>query len=103
MKWMKVIWKLRNMMIQEFQHFVECQLIEVMKMKIRMIQFDSIVNLIQMKVVKMAKDEKHDDPRISTFRGISIDLSDENENARDSIRVNREFDSNEIDESDLHL
>jgi hypothetical protein len=32
---------------------------------------------------------------------MSIDLSDENENADDSIRVNREFDSNEIDESDL--
>jgi hypothetical protein len=47
------------------------------------------------------QDEKHDDSRISTFRGISIDLSDEYENANDSIRVNREFDSNEIDESDL--
>jgi hypothetical protein len=29
--------------------------------------------------------EKHDDPRISTFRGISIDRSDEDENANDSI------------------
>jgi hypothetical protein len=29
-----------------------------------------------------------------------IDGSDEYENADDSIRVNREFDSNEIDESD---
>jgi hypothetical protein len=37
-----------------------------------------------------------------TFRGIKIDWSDENENANDSIRVNREFDSNEIDESDWH-
>jgi hypothetical protein len=36
-----------------------------------------------------------------TFRGITIDSSDENENADDSIRVNCEFDSNEIDESDL--
>jgi hypothetical protein len=43
---------------------------------------------------------KHDDPRISTFRGISIDSSDKLENADDSIRINREFDSNEIDESD---
>jgi hypothetical protein len=41
-------------------------------------------------------------PRISTFRGISIDLSDYDENADDSIRVNREFDLNEIDESDSH-
>jgi hypothetical protein len=47
--------------------------------------------------------EKHDDPRISTFRGISIDSSDENENARGSILVNRELDSNEADESDLQL
>jgi hypothetical protein len=45
--------------------------------------------------------EKHDESRISTFRGISIDLSDEYENADDSIRINREFDSNEIDERDL--
>jgi hypothetical protein len=36
--------------------------------------------------------EKHDDPRISTFRGISIDSSDEDVNAFDSIRFNREFD-----------
>jgi hypothetical protein len=33
--------------------------------------------------------------------GITIDSSDENENANDSIRVNCELDSNEIDESDL--
>jgi hypothetical protein len=34
-------------------------------------------------------------------RGITIDGSDENENANDSIRINCEFDSNVIDESDL--
>jgi hypothetical protein len=45
--------------------------------------------------------EKHDDPRISTFRGISIDLRHEDENAYDSIRINRELNSNEIDESDF--
>jgi hypothetical protein len=33
-------------------------------------------------------------------RGIKIDRNDENENACDSIRVNCEFDSNEIDESE---
>jgi hypothetical protein len=38
----------------------------------------------------------------STLRGITIDLSDELENAYDSIRFNREFDSNEIVELDLH-
>jgi hypothetical protein len=36
-----------------------------------------------------------------TVCGIMIDWSDDSENASDSIRVNREFDSNEIDESDL--
>jgi hypothetical protein len=46
------------------------------------------------------QNEKHFDPRISTFLGIKIDSSDENENASDSIRVKCEFDSNEIDESD---
>jgi hypothetical protein len=35
-----------------------------------------------------------------TLRGIRIDWSDEDENAYDSIRVNCELDSNEIDESD---
>jgi hypothetical protein len=44
--------------------------------------------------------EKHFDPRISTFLGIKIDSSDENENASDSIRVKLEFDSNVIDESE---
>jgi hypothetical protein len=36
------------------------------------------------------------------LRGIKIDWSDDDENANDSIRVNRELDSNEIDENDLH-
>jgi hypothetical protein len=47
--------------------------------------------------------EKHSDPRISTFDGITIDSSAECKNASDSIRVNRDFDSNVIDESDLQL
>jgi hypothetical protein len=33
---------------------VEFQLIEVMKMKMQMIQFESIVNLIQMKLMKVS-------------------------------------------------
>jgi hypothetical protein len=45
--------------------------------------------------------EKHFERRISTLDGITIDSSDEYENAFDSIRVNRDFDANEIDESDL--
>jgi hypothetical protein len=52
--------------------------------------------------VSDSQSKKHDEPRISTLRGILIDSSDEDENASDSIRVNREFDSNEIDVSDLH-
>jgi hypothetical protein len=44
--------------------------------------------------------EKYDEPRISTQLGIIIDLSDDPENASDSIRTNRGFDSNEMDESD---
>jgi hypothetical protein len=47
------------------------------------------------------QDEKHLEARISTFLGIKIDSSDENENANDSIRAKCEFDSNVIDESDL--
>jgi hypothetical protein len=46
------------------------------------------------------QDEKHFHPRISTFLGIKIDLSFENENTSDSIRVKCEFDSNLIDESE---
>jgi hypothetical protein len=37
-----------------------------------------------------------------TLRGIKIDSSDEYEKANGSIRINREFDSNKIDVSDLH-
>jgi hypothetical protein len=42
-----------------------------------------------------SQDEKQDDPRISTFRGISIDRSDDFENASDSIRFNPDDDSND--------
>jgi hypothetical protein len=35
-----------------------------------------------------------------TVRGIKIDVSDDDENTFDSIRRNRELDSNDIDESD---
>jgi hypothetical protein len=44
--------------------------------------------------------ENHFDPQISIFLGIKIDRSDEYENVSDSIRVNRDFDSNESDEGD---
>jgi hypothetical protein len=39
----------------------------------------------------------------STFCGIVIDLRGEGENACDSMRVNSELGSNEIDESDLQF
>jgi hypothetical protein len=44
--------------------------------------------------------QKAEPPMNRTFRGISVDWSDESANADDSIRVNREFDSNEIDAND---
>jgi hypothetical protein len=43
------------------------------------------------------RQKKHDEPRISTLLGITIDGRDENENACDSIRISREFDSKEIE------
>jgi hypothetical protein len=45
---------------------------------------------------------KHLEQRISTVRGIRIDRSDGCQNAPDSIRLNRELDSKEMDLSDAH-
>jgi hypothetical protein len=45
------------------------------------------------------QNEKQFDPRISTLFGIKIDLSDDPENASNSIRVKREFDSKTIHSS----
>jgi hypothetical protein len=39
------------------------------------------------------QDAKQNEPRISTLNGIKIETSDDDENADDSIRVRREFDS----------
>jgi hypothetical protein len=44
--------------------------------------------------------EKHDEQRISIQRGIVIDLRPELANASDSMPINRESFSNEIDESE---
>jgi hypothetical protein len=44
--------------------------------------------------------EKHHDPRISTWHGITIDSRFEYENAFDSIRLNDDGNSNEIRERD---
>jgi hypothetical protein len=46
---------MKNMMNQEFQHFVESQLIDVRNMKMQMIQFVSVLNLIEMKLMKVEK------------------------------------------------
>jgi hypothetical protein len=42
-----------NILKQEFEHFWESQLIEVMKMQMHLIRFVSIGNLIQMKLMKV--------------------------------------------------
>jgi hypothetical protein len=47
-------------------------------------------------------DEKHFEHRISSVKGIIIDRSADDENADDSIRVDRAFSSNETDERKLH-
>jgi hypothetical protein len=48
----------REAAAQDSEYFVEFQLIQVMMMKMKMIQFDSIVNLIQMKWVKVSNKMK---------------------------------------------
>jgi hypothetical protein len=48
-----------------------------------------------------SQNEKYSEQRISMLDGITIDSSDKSENANDSIRVNREFESKENDESDF--
>jgi hypothetical protein len=65
-----------------------------------MIQFVLIANVIQMKSTKVINNMKNiQNKEFQRPQGITIDWSDEYENANDSIRVNREFDSNEIDEN----
>jgi hypothetical protein len=87
----------KNMMNQTFQHWEEYQSIEAMTPKMLKIQFELIGNLIQMKWTKViSMKKKHDGLRISTFRGISIERSNDLENAENSIHVNWKFDSNEI-------
>jgi hypothetical protein len=44
---MKVIDKMKNILIQEFQHCLESSLIEVMSYKMLLVQFVSTVNLIR--------------------------------------------------------
>jgi hypothetical protein len=63
-------------------------------------QTASLANWIRMKSMKAI--HIINSPGISTLRGITFDCSDEKENEEDSIRVNRAFDSDEIDESDSH-
>jgi hypothetical protein len=49
-----------------------------------------------MKVISILK--KFANPRLAPFAGPAIDRRDEDESVSDSMQVNRELDSNEIDE-----
>jgi CRP-like cAMP-binding protein len=51
---MKVIYILKNSLIQEFQHSLESKLIEVMSHKMSQIQFASKVNWIQTQSTQVA-------------------------------------------------
>jgi hypothetical protein len=50
---MKVIYKMKNIPNKDCQHWMKSQLIEVMNMKMQMIQFMLIVNLIHMQLMKV--------------------------------------------------
>jgi hypothetical protein len=52
---------------------------------------------------KALQHEKHDEQRIWTWRGIVIELREEQQNAVVSMRVNSESVSNKIDESDVQF
>jgi hypothetical protein len=87
MNLMKVSHMMKNMMNKEFQHFVEAPLIEVRKMKIHMIQFVSILNSIQPKLIKASRCccKNRFKPNCSEFvaaRKIEDQKSDEEEDAR---------------------
>jgi hypothetical protein len=69
MQLMKVISNWKNIMLEEFQHYMECQLTEVTNLKTHKIQFISIVNLIQMKLMKVI------DKRISSLFAWSVSRS----------------------------
>jgi uncharacterized protein YaaN involved in tellurite resistance len=51
---MKVIYNMKNIPNQEFQHSLESRLTEVMKMKMLQIQFVSNVNLIPIQLMKVS-------------------------------------------------
>jgi hypothetical protein len=56
---MKVIYNMKNILIQQFQHSVESKLIQVMIHKMLLIQFVSIVNLIQSWLMKVIHNMKN--------------------------------------------
>jgi hypothetical protein len=66
---MKVIDKMKNIPNKEFQHWMESKLIEVMKMKMLLIQFVSIVNWIQIKSSEDSSD--HQKAAIPSLKPIS--------------------------------
>jgi hypothetical protein len=59
---------MKNILHQGFQHSTESQLIEIMKMKMPLVQF---VSIIKMEVIHIWK--KYIEPRISTTLAIQID------------------------------
>jgi hypothetical protein len=78
-----------------------CEVNEETMSSMVMIRFVLIEDVIPMKLRKVMYILKNiSKPRISKLFGIKIDWSDHKNNANDSIRVHREFDWNEIDESD---
>jgi hypothetical protein len=56
---MKATYNRKNMINWEFQHSIGSQLIEVMTMKMQMIQFVSIANLIRTRLIKMIHNVKN--------------------------------------------
>jgi hypothetical protein len=74
----------------------------VQNLKKHIIQFALNLNLLRSDTDEsVTQFEKHDDPRILTLHGIIIDGRDEYEKTEDSIRVNTEFTSNNIEERHL--
>jgi hypothetical protein len=53
MKLMKVISMMKNLMNKQFQHLTGLQLIQVMNLKMHVIQFVSSAKVIQMKLMKV--------------------------------------------------
>jgi hypothetical protein len=92
--------QMKSTLIREFKQWKELQLIEIVNVKMHLKQFASIVHLIQMRLMKVTyKMKSLTNQRVEQLEAITIDRSDEFENASDSIRVNRAVDSNVMNRS----